>query len=61
MDVWEHTDAQTGTKRTHVRGHKLVKFDNPVINGSTGVALGFTELNEELAEVACCLKQGGGP
>lgn len=54
MDAWE---KQVGNaNRTFVRGHKKVKFDNPVLNGSAGVALGFTELNQELAEVACCLK-----
>jgi hypothetical protein len=60
MDVWDQTDGK-GVKRTHVRGHKKVKFDNPVQNGSAGVALGFAELNEELAEVACCLKKAGVP
>jgi hypothetical protein len=55
MDVWRAPDSN-GVVRTHVRGHKKVKFSNPITNGSAGVALGFTELNEELAEVACCLK-----
>jgi hypothetical protein len=54
MDAWA---KQVGNvNRTFVRGHKKVKFDNPVVEATAGVALGFTELNEELAEVACCLK-----
>ena len=49
VDVWE----QDG--RTHVEAEKHVEFSNPIESGTAGAVLGFTELNEELAELACCL------
>jgi hypothetical protein len=49
LDVWEEGG------RTHVEANKFVAFTNRTDTSMTGVVMGFTELNEELAEVACCL------
>jgi hypothetical protein len=44
--------------RTHVKSRKKVEFSNQIDNATAGVVLGFAELNEEVAEVACCLDAG---
>jgi hypothetical protein len=44
--------------RTYLSSHKKVEFSPAVATGLAQAALGFAEVNKELAELACCLKAG---
>ena len=57
LDAWEET--QNGVARTHVLAHKAVQFSPHAWNTAAGISLTYAELNQELAELACCL--GSGP
>ena len=50
LDVWEDPYG-----RTHLKAFKFVEFSGRVDTSTAGVVLPFTELNGELAEIACCL------
>jgi len=55
VEVWEEGG------RTHVEANKFVAFTNNTETSTAGAILGFAELNEELAELACCLDGNTAP
>jgi hypothetical protein len=48
LDVWEPGP------RTHVMAEKHVAFDNGTYTSTYAAMLQYTELNKQLAEIACC-------
>jgi hypothetical protein len=55
-DDWGVIEVWESGQRTYVSAEKYVAFDNKTWTNSLGALLGLTELNEQLAEIACCRK-----